>query len=551
MGLTLARLVPGLALLAAGAVANAQIPHLERGLDPSFATARPVAVSQDGTVVTGYANLFPSSWAPVSYRWTAAGGPELLLPPSPWVSTVADSMSDSGDVIVGTMRDTNDRATVFRWTRTTGMQPVPEITGLSFEVVDVIGLSDDGTVICGNGGSVPGPRQAFLWSETAGLTSIDGPPGDPVRATVLSGDGSVVAGLAGLDALGRGTALFRWTSGSGVQIFPPPPGAETLFVLDMDAAGNTVVGTLVTPTGETTGFQWSPAFGFTVDSAPAGIDRSTASLISRDGDCIIGKWDTSTGVPANGPVGVYRLRVGQAPVFIPVPPDSNGVNVNAMDDVGDVIAFTALRSSPLVSRGYVWRRGSGVDALFARAEDVPTFPLVVSGDGRHVAGEASSPGNPFLTFDAAWDLEMPGSRQIGLRYGLGAAGSTGVGARIFTQGSASAAANDLALTLVNAPPDSFALFLNGTARDFQPNLAGGLGTLLIGGGIGRFVGPGQVQATGPLGTLSMPVDLAALPRPSGVVAVLPGDIYQFQAWFRDVDQGPTSNLSDAVEVSFR
>ena len=33
--------------------------------------------------------------------------------------------------------------------------------------------------------------------------------------------------------------------------------------------------------------------------------------------------------------------------------------------------------------------------------------------------------------------------------------------------------------------------------------------------------------------------------------VLPGDTWNFQAWFRDMNPGPTSNFTDGVAVTFR
>lgn len=39
------------------------------------------------------------------------------------------------------------------------------------------------------------------------------------------------------------------------------------------------------------------------------------------------------------------------------------------------------------------------------------------------------------------------------------------------------------------------------------------------------------------------------PQPTGFIAVLPGDSYNFQYWFRDV--GSTSNFSDALSVTFQ
>ncbi len=64
--------------------------------------------------------------------------------------------------------------------------------------------------------------------------------------------------------------------------------------------------------------------------------------------------------------------------------------------------------------------------------------------------------------------------------------------------------------------------------------------------IGTFV----VQDTGPAGAFSTPVDLTSLPTtPSH--SVMAGETWLFQVWYRDMNPGPTSNLTDVVAVTFR
>jgi len=74
--------------------------------------------------------------------------------------------------------------------------------------------------------------------------------------------------------------------------------------------------------------------------------------------------------------------------------------------------------------------------------------------------------------------------------------------------------------------------------------------LCLGGSIGRFVGPGQVMNSGASGSFTLTVDLSALPTPTGLVTAQPGETWNFQAWYRDANPGPTSNFTDAVAVTF-
>lgn len=90
----------------------------------------------------------------------------------------------------------------------------------------------------------------------------------------------------------------------------------------------------------------------------------------------------------------------------------------------------------------------------------------------------------------------------------------------------------------------------------QPGLVpfpgGSSGNLCLGGVIGRRVG-GLVLSSGTSGTVTEPVDLDVIPQPTGPVAVLPGDSWHFQLWYRDTLAGlgiPTSNFTDAVRVTF-
>ncbi|MGK0483383.1 MAG: hypothetical protein ACJAQ3_003366, partial [Planctomycetota bacterium] len=48
------------------------------------------------------------------------------------------------------------------------------------------------------------------------------------------------------------------------------------------------------------------------------------------------------------------------------------------------------------------------------------------------------------------------------------------------------------------------------------------------------------------------IDNTAIPLPSGQVAVVPGDTFNFQFWHRDAGATtiPTSNLSGAATVTF-
>ena len=79
---------------------------------------------------------------------------------------------------------------------------------------------------------------------------------------------------------------------------------------------------------------------------------------------------------------------------------------------------------------------------------------------------------------------------------------------------------------------------------------GSQGTLCLSGAVGRYNGPGQVLNSGIAGGFELVLDLNATPTPSGPTAIVSGQSWNFQAWFRDNNPGPTSNFTDAVSVTF-
>jgi hypothetical protein len=97
------------------------------------------------------------------------------------------------------------------------------------------------------------------------------------------------------------------------------------------------------------------------------------------------------------------------------------------------------------------------------------------------------------------------------------------------------------LSVAQLPPGEFGYFLTGRTQGLsQP--PGSQGRLCLAGNIGRY---DQDIVTGPYGQLTL--DLTGMPV-NPTTAVLPGETWNFQCWYRD---GGTSNFSDALEVTFR
>ncbi|MEM9379115.1 MAG: hypothetical protein AAGB93_04125 [Planctomycetota bacterium] len=156
---------------------------------------------------------------------------------------------------------------------------------------------------------------------------------------------------------------------------------------------------------------------------------------------------------------------------------------------------------------------------------------------------------------AAYDLRVTGSNGalgVGVPYCDANANSTGGTASILALGSRVAFENDLEVATTGLPANAVAVYLVSSTQFFLPNPGGSAGNLCIAGEIGRYVGAGEIQDSGPAGAVSLTLDLGGIPLANGAVPVVPGDRFNWTTWFRDAGSGgsATSNFSNAVEVVF-
>lgn len=151
--------------------------------------------------------------------------------------------------------------------------------------------------------------------------------------------------------------------------------------------------------------------------------------------------------------------------------------------------------------------------------------------------------------DAIVRMSVPSSG-LGRTYCNSVPNSSGAEARMVLLGSDVVAANDLVLGCLDLPPSVFGIFVTGQTQGFVQNPGGVQGNLCLGGAIGRMAG-GSILNSGPTGRVSIPANLTALPTPNALVAGQPGETWNFQFWFRDVNPQPTANYSSAMEVTLR
>ncbi|QDV08031.1 Thermophilic serine proteinase precursor [Planctomycetes bacterium Poly30] len=125
--------------------------------------------------------------------------------------------------------------------------------------------------------------------------------------------------------------------------------------------------------------------------------------------------------------------------------------------------------------------------------------------------------------------------------------STSQSASMSYLGSSEVALNDLSLVAQGLPSSSVVLFIASRTQGFVAFPGGSTGNLCLGGSVGRF--QSQVASTGTGSSVTIAIDLNAVPQPNGSVAAMPGDTWNFQAWYRDSLIGiPITNFTDGLSV---
>ncbi len=144
-----------------------------------------------------------------------------------------------------------------------------------------------------------------------------------------------------------------------------------------------------------------------------------------------------------------------------------------------------------------------------------------------------------------------GTGFLSTNYCMANANSSGFPGSMSGTGSILAASNNATMIASNLPANQFGFFVCSRTQGFVP-LAGGTsnGNICLGGVIGRLSLPNQIVNSGAGGQFSLALDLTALPEGNNNVAVMPGDTWNFQAWFRD-PVGLGSNFTDGLEVTFQ
>ena len=150
-------------------------------LPGGFHVSRARAVNSDGSVIVGYSGSGPGVEA---FRWTASGGMVGLgdLPGGSFRSEAYDVSAD-GSVVVGDAT-TADGSEAFRWTEKDGMQGLGDLPG-GLRISTARAVSGNGAIVVGVSVSDIG-GEVYRWSQPTGMKSLH---------SLLDGKGVPVAGF--------------------------------------------------------------------------------------------------------------------------------------------------------------------------------------------------------------------------------------------------------------------------------------------------------------------------------------------------------------------
>lgn len=241
------------------------------GVLPTGRLSSASAISADASVIVGSSGFIQGPGVH-AVRLTELGLTDLT-PGVGASSSNAWGVSADGSVIVG------EAGQAFRWTSAGGLELLGLLQGGTYS--QAYGVSDDGAVIVGGGTSTAGYR-GFVWTQGAGMTALETLPGGSYsRACGVSRDGAVPFGDSGSSA---GNRAVRWTA-AGVQSLGVLPGGTTSTARASNLDGSVIVGDGDSPAG-TRAVWWSAQTGLVDLNAylPArGIDLTGWTLTEARG----------------------------------------------------------------------------------------------------------------------------------------------------------------------------------------------------------------------------------------------------------------------------
>jgi len=238
-------------------------------------------MSADGSIIVGvWGNLGPA------WRWTAQTGAVDIGSVSQQVK-----ISRDGGTIVGTAKDSYGVAYAAIWQSGKQWLTLPPPANGRVQdggVTSAWGVSADGSVIVGLAWVNPKGAEGFRYDINSGTVSLGSLKGNSSRASVVSGDGQVIAGWDTVEGRGPWYGVIWW---DGLQRLMNP-FAQIGQVEGINNSGSVIVGR-----GHPS--NWGHAYRFTswdghvrdlgaLERGGDFEDTSIALAVSDDGTVVVG-----------------------------------------------------------------------------------------------------------------------------------------------------------------------------------------------------------------------------------------------------------------------
>ena len=317
-----------------------------------------------------------------------AGVPPTLSPVSP-LDANALSMSADGSIVVGTQIF---GAYVFRWTRAGGLEILGPARGQA-------SVSRDGSTIVADITS-DGHTTAAIWEGGTQWRSLGGYPGsegcpDLSDVYAVSDGGAVVVGLGWDDC---DATAFRWTESTGMISLGSLDGNSSR-ANDVSSDGSVIVGWDDDNTGARRGARWVNGVESLL-TAPEGIFIGGAEAVSADGKVIVGG-NAGNNFVRNRAFRWTEAHGGEIIGMLPGDSDLAAAYAFAVNDDGSVIVGA---SGDDAREAFVWTRTTGMfrlqDYLIELGVELDDWildtALAISSDGTVIAGWGYRGTPPFL-----------------------------------------------------------------------------------------------------------------------------------------------------------
>ncbi|MCP3919886.1 MAG: hypothetical protein GY711_30520 [bacterium] len=485
---------------------------------------------------------------------------------NPIFSYLGRSVAADGDTVLAGAH--NDGAAVFfafdptsgSWSEGQRITPaIPEPgDGFGFDVelngtLAIVGAPDSNAATASGGAAYVFRNVGGTWVEEAQLTASDAQLADFFGYSVAIDGDDVIVGALDADTPGASDSgaayAFRYDSGTGVW-------SEVQKLVPALSATDDFMGKDVAVFG-----------GLALVGAPGAGDRGAAYAFRRDPST--GAWNAETfALPVPEPHQRYGWGVDLGP----------GLAAVGAPSFASSAAYVFRQSGPSwqqefrATAGFDMGRHVAIasDRLVVDADETaylydfdpvagtwgsarPLTPTIPAHHPGYFAEDVALLDNAVIFGSYADRLFLFGgldqTRVSSPACAPNGVNSTGVSARLTGTGSFVASDNDLTLHACDLPPNVFGYLLASREAGFIAAPGGSQGDLCLGGQIGRLVG--QIANSGAFGRFSVAVDLTQVPQPNGTAAVVAGETWGFQGWYRDVNPAPTSNFTCVAEVAYQ